>query len=79
MQRPFLKAGVRSLIATIGIAIWGIWFDGPAWAWVLLLGYFVLTFGLAAYINKREQELRQTGETAKADIAERTREIEDGK
>ncbi|MGR3503036.1 hypothetical protein [Pseudaestuariivita sp.] len=55
----FRKAVIRSVLATVAIAAWVLFFDGPAFAWALLAFYLLLTwvtaFGLTRWVAKRAE------------------------
>ena len=63
------RALVRSIIATIIIGAWIIWYGGPSWAWFLLAFYIAFTFGLAYFMENRIQK-RVAAQNTKRDSNE---------
>jgi len=53
MTNQFRNAAIRAFIATILAVVWVVWYDGPAWAWLLLVVYIVFTFGIAFVIQRK--------------------------
>ena len=62
MNPHMRNAAIRCVFATIIIAAWVIWYDGPSWAWALLVGYVAFTFGMALFIQRKIQSLQETKE-----------------
>lgn len=56
----FRKAMIRSVLATLAIGLWVLAFDGPAWAWLMLIAYLMLTWtaaiALTRWVAKRQQQ-----------------------
>ena len=69
MNPFYARALTRSVIATIIIGAWTIWYDGPQWSWFLLAFYIAFTFGLATIMEKRIQKKIAERDAKKADDA----------
>lgn len=59
------RALTRSIIATIIIGAWIIWYGGPSWAWFLLAFYVAFTFALATYMEHRIKQRIAAKEAAR--------------
>jgi hypothetical protein len=53
MPNQFTSAAIRAGLATILVIVWVVWYDGPPWAWALLVGYIAFTFGIAIFIQRK--------------------------
>lgn len=53
MPNQFTSAAIRAVIATALVVVWVVWYDGPPWAWALLVGYIAFTVGIAFILNRK--------------------------
>ena len=49
------NAAIRCGLALVLVIVWVGWYDGPPWAWAILLVYIGATVGMAFFIERKIQ------------------------
>lgn len=65
MTTQFRNAAIRSALALLLVIVWVVWYDGPPWAWGLLLVYVGFTIGMAYLIERKIQAAKARKEEDK--------------
>ena len=55
MTHQLLNAAIRCVIALILVIVWVVFYEGPPWAWLLLITYVVFTIGMSYVIDRKIQ------------------------
>ena len=55
MTHQFRNAAIRCALALVLVIVWVVWYDGPPWAWALLVVYVGFTIGMAYVIERKIQ------------------------
>jgi hypothetical protein len=66
MTSHLRNALVRSVLVTVLVVGWVLFYDGPSWAWAMLAVYIGCTFGVAMFLQSR---MRPAPEKDKSDDA----------
>jgi len=53
MTHQLSNAAVRCVLALVLVIVWVTQYDGPAWAWALLVVYIGFTVGMAYVIDQK--------------------------
>lgn len=53
MTNQFRNAAIRCALALVIVIVWVTAYDGPPWAWALLLVYIGFTIGMAVLIERK--------------------------